>query len=319
MHVAIIGGASTIGSTFAYALTTYRPDIDITLVDIDADAATGHATDLSHGTYHLANAPTDSASGRIDAIHSEAIDTISPDVAVVTAGGPPPDPADLDRDFRDTRIGPIAAMLDDIAGQLQAIGPLPVINVTNPLDRVTAYFFQRLGWSRSYFIGYALSETARAAAAIGQVADVHPHRVRCPVMGEHGEHMVIVFSQTRVDGAPVDLSPTDREQVIDYVQDVPLQIAEQRGLTESSRWVTSAGLRRLIEHIESEPTTDTLCLSTPLDGEYGFDTGCLSVPVQLGSTGIRDIIEWDLDPAERTRLDTAHRAIGETLPDVDPL
>jgi malate/lactate dehydrogenase len=50
MHVAIVGGAGTIGSTVAFALRHGRSDPDIT--DTDGDAAHGHGIDLRRsGTY----------------------------------------------------------------------------------------------------------------------------------------------------------------------------------------------------------------------------------------------------------------------------
>lgn len=55
MHVTIIGGASTIGSTVAYTLAGTDPKVDVSLVDIDQDAAWAHATDITHASYHFTN------------------------------------------------------------------------------------------------------------------------------------------------------------------------------------------------------------------------------------------------------------------------
>lgn len=316
MHVAIIGGASTIGSTIGFVLANYRPDLDISLVDLDVAAATGHATDLTHGAYHLARAPTD-AGGRIRGVHPDGVDGLDPDVAVVAADKSREMDEDPGRDFRETRIDRIEGMLSDIAGQLDRMGPLPVVNVTNPLDRATYYLWRNLGWDRGTVFGYALSEAARAADAIARIEEVHPNRVWCPTLGEHGEHMVLAFSQARVEGSPVDLTDAEKAEAYAYTQDIPLEIAEQRGFQESSRWVTSAGIARVVAALDRGGAERPLCLSVPVDGEYGFRTGCLSLPVELDKDGVAAIIEWELPDDERARLEDAHDAILDTLPEVD--
>lgn len=315
MHVAIIGGASTIGSSIAYALTTYRQDIDISLVDINEDAAGGHATDLRHGAYHWADAPG-AGGGQIRALHTEDIESISPDVAVVAADKPRHNEGQLDDDFRDETIDRIEDMLEDITEQLRAIGPLPVINISNPLDRVTYYFWKQLGWDRRYVFGYSLSETSRVADAIAQERDVHPNRVYCPTLGEHGEHAVLAFSRATIDGEAISLTDAEKERIQEYVQTIPVRIANARGVRDSSRWVTSAGVLRLIRAMDDGGSDRPLCLCTPLQGEYGFADGCLSIPCRLGEDGIEETIEWDLPETERQELQTAHAAIGKTLPTI---
>ncbi len=316
MHVAIIGGASTIGSTIAFALANYRPDLDISLVDLDEAAATGHATDLTHGAYHLARAPADVA-GRIRGVHPDEVDGLDPDVAVVAADKPREMDEDPGRDFRETRIDRIEGMLADIADQLDHMGPLPVVNVTNPLDRATYYLWRTLGWDRGTVFGYALSEAARAADAIARLEGVHPNKAWCPTLGEHGEHMVLAFSHAEVGGSPVDLADEEKAEAYAYTQDVPLEIAEQRGFEESSRWVTSAGIARVVAALDRGGADRPLCLSVPVDGEYGFETGCLSLPVELDENGVAEIIEWELPDDERARLEDAHEAIRMTLPEVE--
>ncbi len=315
MHVAVIGGASTIGSTIAFALANDRRAADITLVDIDEPAATGHATDLAHGLYHLNRSPT-GTEPVVRGIHPDDIDEIDPDVAVVAADKPREIDEDAGRDFRETTIDRIEDMLADIADQLDRIGPLPVVNATNPLDRVTYYLWRRLDWSRGTVFGYALSESARGADAVGRLRGVHPNRVWCPTLGEHGEHMVLAFSKATIDGEPVELSQEEKDEAYAFTQDIPLRIAEQRGFEESSRWVTSAGIARAVAAIQGEET-GPFCLSVPVDGEYGFDTGCLALPSLLDAEGVAEIIEWELPPDERRRLKEAQAAIRSTLPAVD--
>lgn len=58
---------------------------------------------------------------------------------------------------------------------------------------------------------------------------------------------------------------------------------------------------------------ETVCLSTPLKGEYGFEDICLSVPVTFSETGIDEIIEWSLSESEWKRFKAAEESIRDTI------
>lgn len=311
MHVTIIGGASTIGSTAAFALAAMDPSLDITLVDIADEAAWGHATDLLHASYFFTDAPvsmrdTDEL-GTVKSVGTDELAGVNPDLAIVAASVPRSEWSDGDQ--RRERFTDTLPVADDVAGQLEQFGPLPVVVVTNPVDRITYRLWDRLGWARKRFIGFSLAESARIADAIAQFHDVDPNVVKCPTMGEHGEHVVPIFSRAMVDGNHIEISDDRRTEIIDYVRDIGFDIAERRGMADSSRWVSGAGIAHLVRTILGGGTEELYCVSTPLDGAYGFDDGCLSVPVTLDSSGVESIVEWDLEDAEWERLRQAHSVI----------
>lgn len=322
MHVAIIGGASTIGSTVAYTLAGVAPTVDVTLVDIDEGAAWAHATDVSHAGYHFANAPGAPPGHEPDAVgtaRSAAPDELdaldpAPDLLVFNAAAPPPENA-TDRDAREAELDRNLAIVEDVVDDLRGLDPTPLLVVTNPVDRLTYRFSTLLGWPRGCFLGYSLSETARAADAVADHLGVHPNAVTCPTMGEHGEHVVLVFSRLRVGGEPVEVPADEREEIREYVRAIPFEIAERRGVQETSRWVTSAGVTRVIRSMTAEhgAETEPVCLSTPLAGEYGLSDAALAVPVTLDGGGVAAIHEWDLAADERHRLAEAAEVVRADL------
>ncbi len=325
MHVVIIGGASTIGSTVAYTLAGLAPTLDVTLVDIDAGAAWGHATDVSHAGYHFAHAPgvlpghTPDAVGRVASATPDELEAVDPDLLVFNAAAPQPDDA-TDRGAREAELDRNLPIVDDVAAELRGLDPAPLLVVTNPVDRLTYRFYELLDWPRGCFLGYSLSEAARAADALADVLGAHPNAVRCPTLGEHGENVVPVFSRVRVDGDPVEVPADERAAVLEYMRDVPFEIAEYRGVDETSRWVTSAGVTRVLRSMaagdgdgETDAAPEPLCLSTPLAGEYGFEGVALSVPVTLSETGVTEIREWDLSDDEWARLREAYEAVRADL------
>lgn len=318
MHVAIIGGASTIGSTVAYTVAGMAPSVDVTLVDINEEAAWAHATDISHAGYHFANAPGGAPSadldsfGEVQSATPEELGALDPDLLVFNAAAPQPEDA-TDRGAREAELDRNLAIVDDVAADLRGLDPTPLLVVTNPIDRLTYRFQSLLGWPRGCFLGYSLSETARAADAIADGRGVHRSAVHCPMMGEHGEHVVPVFSRVRVDGERVELPASERAEVREYVRDVPFEIAKRRGVAETSRWVTSAGVTRVIRSIAGGGNEEPVCLSTPLAGEYGFEGVALSVPVTLDDGGVAEIHEWALSDEEEAQLTDAYEAVRADL------
>ena len=320
MHVGIIGGASTIGATLAYSVVCDDPSNSVTLFEQDLDAAWGHTTDLTHAMFHLSGAPHAGRDqrremGTVTYAPTEEIGEYDLDAVVITARVQP-SADDTQRGARGARSRELAAnvpLIDAIARSLDEIDPVPTIVVTNPVDRIVYRLRTQLGWPRSTIMGFSLAETARVADAIAQRYDVHPTAVSCPTMGEHGDHVVPVFSRASVGGEPVSFTQEEREAIVTEVLEVPFEIAEKRGLEDSSRWVSAAGLLRVLRTLSSPDRTDPLCLSAVLDGEYGIDDGCLSIPVTLTEDGIDERIEWDLSADETERLREAHDVIRSDI------
>lgn len=314
MEVAVVGGAGTVGSTAAFALGGLLPDAEVRLVDVDADAAEGHAIDLRHAGAQAAN-PV----GRHGGAAAVDVRTAPPgpegvadaDCVVVTASVPRPDGA-AERGGRTSFLELNREVADEVATWLRAGEPAPVVVVTNPVDRITYRLWRATGWPRARFLGYSLSETARLADKLAAMADADPDEVSCPVLGEHGEHVVPAFSRATVGGEPLSLSREQRREAIEYVRDVPYDVIDLRGGHETSRWVTGRGVALLVASLLTGGPDEPVCLSTPLAGEYGYDDVCLSVPVTLGPEGVEEIHEWELPDRERERLDAAYRAVRRT-------
>jgi malate dehydrogenase len=53
--------------------------------------------------------------------------------------------------------------------------------------------------------------------------------------------------------------------------------------------------------------------STCLEGEYGLKEVSLGVPIRLTSRNVKEIVEFDLDPAERKALEKSAASIQEMI------
>lgn len=317
MNVCVIGGGGTIGSTLAYTLAVRAPDIDVTLLDVDRPLAEAHAMDIRHATYHLGHPvgrpshPT-GGPGRIetDTPGPRAVD--GADCLVVTASAPRP-PGGSQRGGRMTFLERNREIAAEIGTWLREVDPRPLVCVTNPMDRIAYSLWEACEWPRTSIIGYSLSEEARLADWFARRFDTSPAVVSCPIVGEHGEYIVPVFSRATIDGESVSVSETDRRAALDFVRDAPYDIIQARGPEHSSRWVTAQGVGLLVERILRDDLDHPVCLSVPLDGEYGYEDVCLSVPIALTDDGWSEIYEWDLSTWERRRFDAAYRAVYDSL------
>lgn len=315
MEVTIIGAGGTIGCTTAYTLAVERPDLDITLVDVEQEPVSGHAIDVRHARTmtRLPSFTSSEPMGTVETVSSVGAAVESADVAVVTASVPRPT-GTAKRGGRAYFLEQNRELAESLGETLADHDPIPVVVVTNPVDHITYSLWQATGWDRSWFLGYSLSETARTADRIAHLRDVRASSVYCPVVGEHGEQVVPLFSRATVYGEPVSLSADERHDVREYVRDVPYDIIELRGQAETSRWVTGQGVTRLVRAIVDDGIGgDPIALSIPLDGEYGFTDVCLSMPVEFGRDGVERILEWELSDDERGRLEEAYDSITAAL------
>jgi malate dehydrogenase len=60
-----------------------------------------------------------------------------------------------------------------------------------------------------------------------------------------------------------------------------------------------------------DDTGEVLPGSMLLDGEYGYGDTAFGVPVKLGSDGVEEVLEWDLDDYEAKLMDEAAEKLQE--------
>lgn len=316
MHVTVIGGGGVVGSTIAYTLANTVTDVEIRLVDIDDETATGHGTDIEHSMYHTQHAvgraiagETTGGVGSVEVV-SPGQDALGDTDCIVFAYNVERTSDAVGRGGRDHYFEQNRPVADEFARWMQNFAPVPVVVVTNPVDRITHRLWDQSGWPRESFLGYSLSENARAAAELGRLRDVSPKQVYCPMMGEHGENVVPVLSHATISDDPVDLSTDERQQLLDYIREIPYKVMRKRGADESSRWVSGRGAAAVVHALNQGGTSAPVCLSVPLTGEYGFEGVSMSVPIILSSEGWTEIEQWTLSDWEKNRLEKSYAQLS---------
>jgi len=307
MKVSIIGGGGLVGSMTAYALQCGGVASAICVVDANQDMARGQALDLLHGASLVADQ-------RISAGTME--DAAKSDVVVITAGlRRKPDESRLDLINRNVDL--FLSILDQLkAAKLRESAYLVV--VSNPVDVLTYLAVQRAGlpWQRVIGLGTQL-DTARFCSYLAQRLQVPATQVRALILGEHGDSMVPLWSSATVAGLPLaqwpGFTPVVQKEVFEDTKTAGAQVIKLKG---GSGFAVGLSIREVV-HALALDSRRVLPVSTLQVGAYGLRDVCLSVPTVVGCGGVREQVELELTPRERTGLHQSAKVLRDIIEQVE--
>jgi malate dehydrogenase len=299
MKVTIVGGAGCVGSCAAYRLAQDECVSEIVLVDSRSNVAQAHALDLDQAMVHRT---------RTQVRAGETGDTKDSDVIIVAVGL-------SNRPLfasRALNLEQSLKLMIDLVGPLSAQSPGAFwIIVTNPVDALVHLVHRTFSIAREKVIGLNRNDTCRLRWAVAKVLSVHATDVEAFVLGEHGDSQVHLLSRVYVRGEKVPLDAQQREQVRNKIVGfLPQWNQLQSGRTAG--WTSAESIGDILGSMASGDGRIWAC-STPLEGEYGLRDVSLGVPVKMGPKGVKEIIEFDLEPAERTGLEKSARTIQEQI------
>lgn len=289
--ISVIGAAGTVGAAAGYNIALRDIADELVFVDIpDMEETTvGQAADTNHGVAYDSN--TRVRQGGYEA-------TEGSDVVVITAGIP--------RKEGQTRIdlaGDNAPIMEDIGESLREYNDDFVsITTSNPVDLLNRHLYESGERAREKVIGFGgRLDSARFRYVLSERFDVPARNVEATILGEHGDAQVPVFSKVRVDGADPEFTADEREEILGDLQESAMDVISRKGATE---WGPATGVGHMVEAVVRD-TGEVLPGSIVLDGEFGYEDTAFGVPVKLGSDGVEEVVEWDLDDYEVDLMDEA--------------
>ena len=188
-----------------------------------------------------------------------------------------------------------------------------LIVVSNPLDAMCHVAKNVSGWPKERVFGMAgILDTARFSTFIAWETGASVKDVTAMVLGGHGDQMVPAVSATTVGGVPLRrLASDDRIQAM--VERTARGGGEIVGLLGTSAWYApGAAAAQMVDAIVLDEKRVLPCTAY-LEGEYGIDGLYMGVPVKLGSKGVEQILEVDLDEAERGALQASAGAVRDVV------
>lgn len=292
----VVVGAGDVGAAFAYALLQSGIAESIVLIDRRQEQAAGQALDLAHGLPFVP--ATVVRAGTAD-------DYADASVIVITAGAKQkPGESRLDLLKRNAQI--VGQIAHEIATRKS---PAVVVVVSNPVDILAQVALEKTGWPRNRIIGSGtVLDSARFRHLLSQHCGVDAKNVHAYILGEHGDSEFPAWSMTHLAGMSMDdYCPAchkcgtwmeERSRIVQEVRDSAYHIIDAKG---STCYAVGLALVRIVGAILRNEHS-VLTVSTRLDGEYGLEDVCLSVPCIVAQAGIERIIVGRLTDAEQQAL-----------------
>ncbi len=296
-----IVGAGNVGATCAQVLAS-RDYADIALVDIKEGLPQGKALDINEMGAVLGYEPNVVGANDYEVSAGSA-------VIVITAGLPRA--PGMSRDDLVTTNEKIVAQ---VVEQAIAVSPDAVlVVVSNPLDAMCHVARSVSGLPRERVLGMAgILDTARFSTFIAWETGTSVKDVQTLVLGGHGDQMVPVVSATRVGGVPLRKLVGD-DRIAAMIERTAKGGGEIVNLLGTSAWYApGAAAAQIVDSIMLDEKRVLPCAAY-LEGEYDIDGLYVGVPVKLGSGGIEQIVELDLDDAERAALKSSAAAVREVV------
>lgn len=302
-------GSGKYGSMTALRIAEYDIVDSVVMTDIVDGLPQGLALDMNQSRY------VEQFSTKISGTNKYE-DTHDSDVVVITAGLPrKPGMSRMDLLEVNTKI------VTDVTKNIMKFSQSPtIVVVTNPLDQMTTLVSEISGLPKNKVIGQAgVLDTSRFAYFISEKLNVNMNDVEALTLGSHGETMVPVPSQCRVNGKLLT-EILSKEEIDEIVQKTSNGGAEIVGLlkTGSAYFAPSSAAATMVRSIISD-TNDVMPACSWLEGEYGISDVYLGVPTKLGKNGVTGVVELELNNDELTDLKSASEAVKDKVKELNSI
>ena len=291
-------GAGQIGGTLAH-LISIKELGEVVLFDVAEGLAKGKALDIAQST---------SVSGsNVNLIGTNDYkDTKNSDVVIITAGIPRKPGMSRD-DLLETNL----KIIKQVAEGIKKSSPNAfVICITNPLDVIVMAFQKYSGLSTNMVVGMAgILDSSRFKYFLSQELKVPVKSVESLVLGGHGDTMVPMHNQTKVNGKP--LNQLIRKDKLDLIVDRTRKGGAEIGKLLQTGSAFYAPAASGVEMAESyiKDLKKTLPCAAYLNGEYGVKNLYAGVPVKIGKNGVEKIIKIDLSDEEKKQFDYSIKTV----------
>jgi malate dehydrogenase len=215
---------------------------------------------------------------------------------------------------RDDLVKTNAGIIRSVGEGIKAHAPNAcVIVITNPLDAMVWLMQQVTGFNPAKVVGMAgVLDTARYRAFLAEALNVSVTSVNAFVLGGHGDDMVPVRSYTSVGGIPVEklLSKDKLDAIEKRVRGAGAEVVAL--LKTGSAFYSPAASAIEMAEAYLFDKAKVLPAAVKLNGEYGLKDIYLGVPVIMDGSGVKKVLEIELNAEEK-------KALGESAERVKAL
>jgi len=302
--IAIVG-AGSVGATIAYACLIRGVGKTIALYDLDAGKVRAEVLDLDHGIQFVPMA---------NVIGSDDVTvTAGSDVVVVTAGAKQK-PGQTRLDLAGVNV----EMCRTLMPRLVEVSPEALyLIVTNPVDVMTYAALRFSGLpTRAVFGSGTVLDSSRLRSLLAEHCGVAVHNVHAFIIGEHGDSELACWSRAAIGPVPLDewtvpgRPPVDervRGEIAAQVVGAAEEVIRGKGATN---YAIGLAATRVLEAMLYDEAS-VLPVSSLLEGQYGIEDVCLSLPSVVAARGVETVLTPSLAQAEIEGLRRSGDAVRE--------
>ena len=294
-------GAGQIGGTLAHLISIKELADDVVLFDVAEGLAKGKALDIAQST---------SVSGsNINLIGtSNYEDTKNSDVIIITAGIPRKPGMSRD-DLLETNL----KIIKQVAEGIKKSSPKAfVICITNPLDVIVMALQKYTGLPTNMVIGMAgILDSSRFKYFLSQELKLPVKNINSLVLGGHGDTMVPMPNQTKVNGKPLNqmIKKKRLDPIIERTRNGGAEIGKLLQKGSAFYAPAASGIEMAESYIKD--LKKTLPCAAYLNDEYGIKNLYAGVPVVIGKNGVERVVEIELSSEEKEQFNLSTKAVKE--------
>jgi len=305
MNKITIIGAGSVGSTIAYTIAAYGLASEVCMIDINTAKAEGEALDIYQGT-PFCNPCNIYSGSYADAAGSKI---------VVLTSGVARKPGQSRLDLAQINVNITRSIIPEITKHAP---DATYLIVSNPVDILTYTFFKYSNIPAHKIVGSGtILDTARLRSTIADLYKVDPATVHAYILGEHGDSSFASWSQANIANVPLlDYSKAVGSDIVIDTAETEEYVRKSGGIVIKNKGATFYAVSLSVCHLIKclLGGTDTpLAVSTMMNGEYGIEDVCLSVPCLVGKNSVNGKIMMNLPEDEIAKLQNSANALKEVI------
>lgn len=302
-------GAGLVGATTAFALMNAGTASEIALIDLNKKRLAGEVMDLNHG---IAFVPSIK-------IKAGTYDDCSDSNIVIITAGAAQRPGETRLELLKRNIDVFRSIVPNIVEKNR---DCVILVVTNPVDILTYATWKFSGLPSNQVIGSGtVLDSARFKYLLSEHCHVSPQNVHAYIIGEHGDTEVAAWSITNIAGMSLAdycfrceqaCKKEERQAIFENTKRAAYEIIEGKGATY---YAVALAVRRIVEAILRDENA-ILPVSSLMEGCYGVEDLCLSLPTIVNSSGVSKVLELPLKDEEIEAFRKSAKVISQAMEEV---
>ena len=307
---AAVIGCGFVGASTAFSLVQKGLFSELVLIDANKEKAEGEAKDLSHGRPFVHSMK----------IYAGDYDDISDCALIIITAGANQKPGETRLDLVHKNVAIFKSIIPEITKR-NFEGNLLI--VANPVDILTYAALKISGYPKERVFGSGtVLDSARFRYLLSEHLDVDSRSVHAFIIGEHGDSELAVWSSANVAGIDIHdfcelrghyEHDAAMERIYKEVRDSAYEIIERKGATY---YGVAMAVGRIAESIIRDENS-VLPVSSLMEGEYGLEDLCISVPTLVSQKGAEQVLEIPLDEKEHKKLRQSAAELKKVLETLD--